>query len=692
MLLVNKKNKTYRLSDIVRKVIGVRIATCIFFLFIWLVFSGIYDIYGLVEKVKRQLSTESEKIANFIISQKLVSNPKAITIYIEEYNEQHKYLKLNYFQKHINYEYPVLKHASLYKWEYIYPLDKLNQKFGYFVLYGSYINDKEVVHGVLLQAEISFIFMLLILISILPLGNSIPKKIFIDPIERLLKMIHKEIEYGNSISNNHYEPLEIKTLREDISALIFKVEEKSKSDALVDIAKQVAHDIRSPLAAINTAIMDVSGMSEQRRVMIKSASQRINDIANNLLAHYKNKDSLYCRMQAENIINPELLFVAIDSIVSEKRFEYKSNPIPILFNISDNSYSCFSNINLSAFKRLFSNLINNAIEAVGANGIINIYLGCDNKTAEIIIEDNGCGIPEELITKVMDDEFSYGKKNGAGLGLSYAKNQLEKINGQLFIESIVEIGTKVKIKLPRSDHPKWFCEILNIKKNAVVLILDDDSSIHNVWSDKFNKIIEVKLINIFKESDLKNMCKKDIDLYLIDYELLGGIKNGLELIEELKLTNLSILVTSCFEEPKIRLKCEELGIKMIPKDYVPYIPVVLKKNHSQLIFIDDDELMQQMWLFAAEQSDEKIDLSVFSSPEEFNKVLENYSYDTNIYVDSELANGQKGENYAKELYHRGFTEIYLTTGHALEIFDKMPWIRAIVGKEPPFSIGKDTNE
>ncbi|WP_243753457.1 hypothetical protein [Legionella longbeachae] len=64
--------------------------------------------------------------------------------------------------------------------------------------------------------------------------------------------------------------------------------EKAYYEVRKNIAELVAHDIRSPLAAINTALSDVTSIPENKRIMIRNAAKRINDIANNLLLQSKN--------------------------------------------------------------------------------------------------------------------------------------------------------------------------------------------------------------------------------------------------------------------------------------------------------------------------------------------------------------------------------------------------------------------
>ena len=457
--------------------------------------------------------------------------------------------------------------------------------------------------------------------------------------------------------------------------------DKAYYEARKNIAEQVAHDIRSPLAAINTALSNVSAIPENRRIMIKNASSRINDIANNLLSQFKNNSDN--STQEEPL--PELMFVALDSIVSEKRYEH--DKIQIELNIANDATSCFSLIHLASFKRVLSNLINNSIEAITTAGIVNIHLYCDTNSIIITIEDNGCGIPDHILPKITQQGFSYQKDSGAGFGLSYAKNHIEQVNGKLQIESIVAAGTKITISLPRCETPQWFCDEIQLLNTSNIVILDDDSSIHEAWRERLSHL---STVNILDFSDVSSFIQQSIhktnsSLYLIDYELLGNEKNGLDIIAALGLEKRAILVTSNFENHEIRERCIKLGIKIIPKPFVPFIPISLKDVTSQdhaTIFIDDDEMMRMTWLFAAENAGKPF--FAFSSPAEFNKQITEFDKNSVVYIDSNLENDQKGELYAKELHDIGFTEIHLSTGYEHNKFENMPWIKSVVGKEPPF--------
>ena len=461
-------------------------------------------------------------------------------------------------------------------------------------------------------------------------------------------------------------------------------QEKTYYQVRRNIAEQVAHDIRSPLAVINTGISDISTLPEKKRLMIKNAAKRINDIANNLL--FQSKDHIKERKYTCNDKNsPELIFIILDSIVSEKKYEYSDMNLTLEFDASEDSYSCFSDINIISFKRVLSNLINNSVESLNTNGFVKISLKCENNLVFITIADNGCGIPSEIIPKVMEHGFSYGKKKGDGYGLSYAKYQIEKLNGEISIQSELNVGTQVTIQLAKTTSPSWFCERLSIQPNMTIGVLDDDPSIHDAWEERLSSIPDITILHFSKAFELKASRPDHLTpaLYLVDYELLGDTQNGLEIIEELQLSQKSILVTSAFEDDLIRAKCEKMVVPIIPKSYVPYIPIHFNiENKSEIVLIDDDALIRTLWAVTAREAE--LHVSTYASIEEFNKVINHYSKTTKIYIDSQLDGLVRGEHFAKELYSLGFTDLHLTTGYDQKKFQNIPWIKSVIGKEPPF--------
>ena len=105
-------------------------------------------------------------------------------------------------------------------------------------------------------------------------------------------------------------------------------------------------------------------------------------------------------------------------------------------------------------RQAFQNLIQNSIEAVPDDGEIKIKLrrSQDNKEplAELIIEDNGCGIDKENLEKIFKPFFTC-KEKGIGLGLSLVKKIIDLHKGKIEVESEPGKGTVFSIFLPLTE-------------------------------------------------------------------------------------------------------------------------------------------------------------------------------------------------------------------------------------------------
>ncbi len=532
----------------------------------------------------------------------------------------------------------------------------------------------------LILLSIIGIFIINVWLLFLPLKKKIKNN-----TQFLLDFISKETHENNSqilISIEEYKTI-AKRFVDERNKISLLQAEKSYYEARKNIAEQVAHDIRSPLAAISTAIADISAIPENRRVMIKNAAKRINEIANNLLLSSKATSMSEQKSCSNESLASEVMLITLENIIAEKQYEYL-NKKTIQLTIDDNAYHCFAAIHLTSFKRVLSNLINNSIEASSEEDVVNVNLHYLNDKIHITITDNGCGISPDILPKIMEQGFSFGKKSGAGFGLYHAKQQINRFNGKLLIESEVNVGTQVTIVLPQCNPPSWFCDTLAIKDDACIVILDDDPSIHDTWENKFYSWPTVKRVHFSKAADLTPQKVKDLkpDLYLIDYELLSDVYNGLDVIESLGINDHSCLVTSCFEESNVRGRSENLNVKIIPKSYVPYLSIYVTNLIDHVVLIDDDDTIRMSWELAAEEKGKTIDM--YKNPNDFICAMHRYDKNTTIYIDSDLKSNLPGEIYAKHFYEKGFKEIHLASRYKADKFSKMVWIKSIIGKEPPF--------
>jgi signal transduction histidine kinase len=101
-----------------------------------------------------------------------------------------------------------------------------------------------------------------------------------------------------------------------------------------------------------------------------------------------------------------------------------------------------------------------------------------------------------------------------------------------------------------------------------------------------------------------------------------------------------------------------------------------------VVLLDDDPLVHMNWKTAAKACG--VELRTCRTRAELEAVLPNLPKDTPIYLDSDLGQVKKGEDIAKTLRERGFTDLTMATGHGPEKFSHLPWLK-VTGKEPPWA-------
>ncbi|MFZ4402973.1 MAG: sensor histidine kinase [Pseudobdellovibrionaceae bacterium] len=479
--------------------------------------------------------------------------------------------------------------------------------------------------------------------------------------------------------------------------------ENEKYYAIYSVAQQVSHDIRSPISALNMIVGQLQNIPEQHRLLIRHSVNRINDIANSLLEKGKQKSMVVDANSSVSLkLQLEMLGSLIDILVSEKRTQFRNKPNIEIEAKLQNSYGAFIKVNNIELKRVLSNLITNAVEALDdQKGLIQISVIQNNAKNIIRIEDNGKGIPDAVLVKLGERGVTHGKSgndSGSGLGIYHAKNTVESFGGQFIIESKVGVGTVITMTFPAEAPPDWFVSSLKLTTDTSVVICDDDSSIHGLWTERL-KSLSAPIQDLHFSSDeaflgwYQNRDENKRYLFLMDFELLGCKKNGLDLIENLKLNSEAFLVTSRYEEKNILERCKSMGVKLIPKGMSEYIPIINEppKVKPDAILIDDDPLMKLTWEFSAKENGASI--RVFDSQSAFLEGSKDIDLTTPIYVDVNLGHGIKGTDVALKLSEIGFKMLYLTTGYEAASLGNIPsCILEVRGKDPVFSyLNSSTN-
>jgi hypothetical protein len=358
----------------------------------------------------------------------------------------------------------------------------------------------------------------------------------------------------------------------------------------IQIASQIAHDIRSPLASLQAVIHNAKGLDEESRALVITSASRIRDIASNLLSKNRTSESIDLLTSFEptcdafipsiEAMSIELLATLIESIIAEKRALYRErHDININCSIPVEFQSLFVNLQPTEFNCILSNLINNSVEAIERTGEINILLTTADEQAILSIKDNGKGIPEHLLSKVIERGGTFGKNDGNGLGLSHAVATIKQWGGSLNLDSTIGEGTTVTLLIPIAQSPSWIASKIHVNPDSTVVTIDDDLAIGQLWLSRFNELkLKKPIIQIRSTQALLDLYREihpaENILYLCDYEFIGNKQTGLDLIEMTGIARHSILVTSRWDEKEVRRRCEKIGLKILPKSMIGMIPII----------------------------------------------------------------------------------------------------------------------
>jgi signal transduction histidine kinase len=206
------------------------------------------------------------------------------------------------------------------------------------------------------------------------------------------------------------------------------------------------HDIRNPINSIGLNIDVISQLlidDDLKITKIQNIIKKINDQIEQLksnLHHYLG----YARL-AE--INPKPMDISTNllDLILEMRMQAAAKNIRILHNNSKNPLPILGD--WGQLRRVFVNIIQNAMDAIKENGFIIINLFKRKNRVVITIEDSGKGIAADNIKKIFNPYFST-KESGTGLGLFIAKEITKVHQGRILCKNSSNRGAKFTISLP----------------------------------------------------------------------------------------------------------------------------------------------------------------------------------------------------------------------------------------------------
>ena len=238
-----------------------------------------------------------------------------------------------------------------------------------------------------------------------------------------------------------------------LNSIIDKINKMSSELASVETLKtdfisNVSHELKTPLTIIGNygTLLQSEDLDDEQRLeyarAITSTTHRLADLITNVLRLNKlENQQIYPDMKKYNLSEQlcECL-LQFENIWEEKNINMKTNIEDDVFIYADNEL----------LSLVWNNLISNALKFTDENGLVSVELKIEEEYVVITIKDTGCVMSAET-GKHIFDRFYQGDTShatqGNGLGLALVKRVIDVVNGEIFVQSELGIGSKFEIRL-----------------------------------------------------------------------------------------------------------------------------------------------------------------------------------------------------------------------------------------------------
>ncbi|MFH1269840.1 MAG: ATP-binding protein [Candidatus Omnitrophota bacterium] len=304
-----------------------------------------------------------------------------------------------------------------------------------------------------------------------------------------------------------------------------------------EFVSSVSHELRTPLAIIKDVTMllidEIAGpvAKKQKYLLVKAKDNiaRLDHIIEQLLDISRIKSGKI-KMHYSLVNLNDLL---LDSSAFFKKLAEEKG-IDLKYNLPRSQINIF--IDAEIINQVITNLINNAIKFTEQNGKITVEVKIFGTKVRVCVIDTGVGISKQDLHRIFHKfvQLANGaqvERKGIGLGLSIAKELVEKNGGEIWVESELGVGSKFYFTLPRFYTDKILNKdirdkINNLLEKKIPVYFINLLVVNYGQLKKRLNIKPRKLLDDFKEiaeGEFKKLChpgKKELQTVLHDYK--GG--------------------------------------------------------------------------------------------------------------------------------------------------------------------------
>ena len=239
------------------------------------------------------------------------------------------------------------------------------------------------------------------------------------------------------------------TLEQQVEHLKQQLIEAQKLTALGELVGTTTHEFNNILmTVINYAKIGMRHQDAETRDKafrkILNAGEKAARITNSILGIARNRTAEAEPTDMAALVDDSLMLLERELSKFRIQVEREFERVPLAM------------VNSNQIQQVLLNLLINARQAIQGGGVVRIGLSYDpqSKTVDLLVRDNGSGIPQDKLRNIFDPFFTTKSgpdgtgKGGTGLGLSACRDIIQAHRGRIRVESTVGRGTAFTIKLP----------------------------------------------------------------------------------------------------------------------------------------------------------------------------------------------------------------------------------------------------
>ncbi len=217
--------------------------------------------------------------------------------------------------------------------------------------------------------------------------------------------------------------------------------------------RRLRHDIKSPLLALSVLCqkrgeLGRSSPPQYREALMYRIGKRIEDILGDYFEELASPWNVKRKRKQFVVFSLDIL---VTEMLEEKRWALIEASSKNCIEMRFYQKGLYSKICPLEFKRVISNLIDNALEAGGECSLVRINGEKKGKWNIITVEDRGPGIPPTVLEKIGRVRISTKRPLEGGVGLYEAFRFIESLGGKIEIRTKENEGTSVSLILPRGE-------------------------------------------------------------------------------------------------------------------------------------------------------------------------------------------------------------------------------------------------